>query len=410
MVIYNLVVLLYGFVIKLASVKKIKARQWVEGRKDWRNFYSAKLEQLQSGNVIWFHCASYGEFEQGRPLIEAVKNKYPDYKIVLTFFSPSGYEAFKNWTGADIIGYLPLDTARNAEDFIKIVKPKVAIFIKYEFWVNFLNELRNQNVRTYLVSAVFKKHHPFFKWYGGIFRKSLQTFNKLFIQDKASGNLLETIGIKNYEVSGDTRFDRVLQIKQNFTEINEIKNFRGNSSLIVAGSTWPKDEELILKTFTKLINQNVKLVIAPHEVDEMHIRQLEERLKENGFAYSLYTGQINPASRVLVLNTIGLLSRTYYYADGAYVGGGFSDGLHNTLEPAVYGIPVTFTGSDYVKYNEAVEMLELNIATLVHNEDELATAFSQFISDKTFRNEVKEKLSQYFETHSKTTEKILAFI
>ncbi|HEX7415374.1 MAG TPA: glycosyltransferase N-terminal domain-containing protein, partial [Bacteroidia bacterium] len=224
---YNTVILLYGLVIKIASVKKAKAKFWVNGRKNWREILSAKVSKLNTSPLVWIHCASYGEFEQGRPLIEAIKKKHPDYKILVSFFSPSGYEAFKDWEGADIICYLPLDTKRNANDFIDILKPKLVIFIKYEFWINFLFQLKEKNIPTYLVSAVFKPHHPFFKWYGHIFRKSLKTFNKLLIQDTNSGELLKSIGVTNYEVCGDTRFDRVIEIKQNFKPIPQIEAFKG---------------------------------------------------------------------------------------------------------------------------------------------------------------------------------------
>ena len=197
MFLYNLVIFLYGFVIKLSSINKLKAKQWVNGRKNWREHLTKKISVLNSKNILWVHCASYGEFEQGRPLIEAIKKKHPHYKIVLSFFSPSGFEVFKDWSGADVICYLPLDTKNNARDFINIVKPNASLFIKYEFWLNFLFELKKQNIPTYLVSAVFKPHHPFFRWYGKIFKNSLSAFNKLFIQDEVSGNLLKKIGVTN---------------------------------------------------------------------------------------------------------------------------------------------------------------------------------------------------------------------
>ncbi len=371
---------------------------------------SEKVTELNTQQLVWIHCASYGEFEQGRPLIEVIKRKHPDYKILVSFFSPSGYEAFKDWDGADIICYLPLDTKRNAIDFIAIVKPKLAIFIKYEFWLNFLFQLKEKNIPTFLVSAIFKPHHPFFKWYGHIFRKSLKTFNKLLLQDEKSGELLKTIGITNYEVFGDTRFDRVLQIRANFKPIPQIESFKGNAKLIIAGSTYQKDVTLILGAFTKLKNANIKLILVPHNIDESSIAETINQLKEHQLSYSLYTESINNEAQLLIVNTMGLLSKMYYYADCAYIGGCFDSGLHNTLEPAVYGIPVAFYGNDYEKYNEAVDLIKLGIAVNVANSEELLDVFNTFLADNYPIGEVKEKLSTYFESNANVTAKVLASI
>jgi len=407
MFIYNLVILLYGFVIKLASLRKIKARQWVNGRKNWREVYKNKISKLSSAERIWIHCASYGEFEQGRPLIDAIKKKHPSYKIILTFFSPSGYEAFKDWSGADMICYLPLDTKSNAADFIKIVKPKTAIFIKYEFWVNFLFELKAQKIPVYLVSAIFKPHHPFFRWYGGLFRRSLETFNILFLQDKNSAKLLDSINIKNYEVCGDTRFDRVLEVKKNFQEIQKIKEFKGNGKLIIAGSTWPKDEELVLNTYNKLKNEDIKLIIVPHEVDDNSIKETASKIEQLNFNYSLYTETTKPESKILVLNAMGLLSKTYFYADVAYIGGGFNNGLHNCLEASVYGVPVTFYGVEYLNYNEAVELIKLGAGISVKNEEELFNAFDLFLKDEKLLKNISEKLNGFFGNNLNISDKVL---
>lgn len=408
--VYNLVIFLYGFVIKIASVKKQKAKYWVNGRKNWRKIIFNKVAKLNREQLVWIHCASYGEFEQGRPLIEAIKKKRPDYKILVSFFSPSGYEAFKDWDGADIICYLPLDTKRNAKDFIEIVKPKTVIFIKYEFWLNFLFRLKEKSVPTFLVSAIFKPHHPFFKWYGHIFRKSLKTFNKLLLQDEKSGELLKTIGVTNYEVFGDTRFDRVLEIKKNFKPIPQIVSFKGNSKLIIAGSTYQKDVDLILNAFTKLKNTNTKLILVPHNIDDNSISETVNQLKEHQVNYSLYTESINNEAQVLVVNTMGLLSKMYYYADCAYIGGCFDSGLHNTLEPSVYGIPITFYGNDYEKYNEAVDLIKLGTAVNVANSEELLDVFDTFLGNNYPINEVKEKLNTYFESNANVTAKVLAAI
>ncbi len=411
MFLYNLVIYLYGLVIKLASINKIKAKQWVAGRTNWRQHLEKKISSLNSENIIWVHCASYGEFEQGRPLIEAIKKKHPHYKIVLSFFSPSGYEVFKDWSGAEVICYLPLDTKTNARDFINIIKPKFAIFIKYEFWLNFLFTLKKQNIPTYLVSAVFKPHHPFFKWYGGIFKRSLKTFNKLFIQDEASGNLLKKINIENFEVCGDTRFDRVVEIKENFKELPYIKEFCGDSKILVAGSTWPGDDELLVEAFKALNLQELKLIIVPHNVDEKNIQKISALLEKSNLRYNLYSAQ-KPAgsSKILVVDTIGLLSKIYHYATVAYIGGGMNEGIHNCLEPAVYLKPVIFYGNDYHKYNEAIELIELKAAKNIQSSNTLAEAILGFINNRSEMTEIENKLKLYFQKKSGTTKKVLEII
>lgn len=411
MPLYNFLILLYGFVVKIVALRKTKAKQWVNGRKNWQTHLTQKINKLQSNNLIWIHCASYGEFEQGRPLIESIKKNHLSYKLVLTFFSPSGYEAFKNWQGADIICYLPLDTKTNVSQFLEIVKPQHAIFIKYEFWLNFLKALKQKNIPTYLVSAVFKPHHLFFRWYGAIFRKSLQTFTTLFVQDANSAQLLESINIKNYQISGDTRFDRVIEIKENFTENELIKNFKGTNKLIIAGSTYSKDEDLLLEAYIKLNNKNIKLILVPHEVNEKTINEVVLKVSNYNLSYDLYTNtQINNANSVLIINTTGILSKIYYYANCVYIGGGFNNGLHNTIEPAVFGKPITFYGDDYLKYNEAKDLVELEVAKAVNSSDELMEAFKFFMSEDFKCKEAEENLNKYFLKNSKSTNNILKSI
>jgi 3-deoxy-D-manno-octulosonic-acid transferase len=411
MFIYNLVVRLYALLIFVASAKNIKAKQWVQGRRQWRTSLRERSKHLKSRRV-WVHCASYGEFEQGRPLIEAIRQKHPDYAIVLSFFSPSGYEAFKDWNGADLICYLPLDTKSNVRDFVEIVKPQTVIFIKYEFWLHFLFRLRKLEIPTFLVSAVFKPHHPFFKWYGGFFRRSLQTFTRLFIQDEGSAKLLKNIGIKNYEVCGDTRFDRVVEIRNNFKPLPYFEDFCKNRKVLIAGSSWPKDEELLLDTFQKFKDPDLRLIFAPHHIDEKTIRNLEELIRSKGLQYLLYSDQKrDAASPVLIINTIGLLNKIYHYADVTYIGGGFNSGIHNCLEPAVYLKPVLFHGGDdYEKYNEAVELLNMGAARNVSTVEETKTAILHFLNNPQVMEDVKKKLNVYFEKNSGTTEKVLASI
>jgi 3-deoxy-D-manno-octulosonic-acid transferase len=407
MVIYNLVIWLYGLLIQISSIKKLKAKQWVAGRKDWRKNYSKKISSLTNKKNIWIHCASYGEFEQGRPLIEAIKNKYSSYNIILTFFSPSGYEAFKGWTGAEAIFYLPLDTKSNAGDFINIVNPHCVIFIKYEFWLNFLFELKKQNIQTYLVSAVFKPRHPFFKWYGGIFKKSLKTFNKIFIQDDNSGELLKSINVKNYEIFGDTRFDRVMEVKSNFKPISYFERFCKDSKIIIAGSTWPKDNELLIEVFKKIKEQGVKLIIVPHEVDQKSVNDLVYLINKNELTCQLYSKQnTDTVNQILIVDVMGLLSQIYYYADVAYIGGGFNEGIHNCLEPAVYYKPILFYGEGYNKFNEAVDLINMKVALNITSVEETISGLDNFLNLKN-KKQLEDKLENYFQQKSGTTKRVL---
>ena len=337
-----------------------------------------------------------------------LKKKHPGYKIVLSFFSPSGYEVFKDWSGADVICYLPLDTKSNASDFINIVKPKATLFIKYEFWLNFLFELKKQNIPTYLVSAVFKPHHPFFKWYGGIFRRSLKSFNKLFIQDEASGELLKQINITSYEVCGDTRFDRVIEVKNSFVELPVIKEFCGDSKVLVAGSTWSADEELLIEAFKALSLPDLKFIIVPHDVEEKNIIKLTNLLTKNQLSFSLFSEQkLNANVPILIVDTIGVLSKIYHYASVAYIGGGLNEGIHNCLEPAVYFKPVVFYGNDYHKYNEATELIELKAAKNISSSDQLLAAVTNYLTNDTELQEIESNLNLYFQKKSGTTKKVL---
>lgn len=409
MFLYSFLIRCYGFVIWLAALRNHKAKQWVEGRKNWRLQLKNKISSLGSGPRVWVHCASYGEFEQGRPLMEAIKKEKPDTKIILTFFSPSGYEVFKNWTGADVVCYLPLDTGRNATDFLDIVKPTTILFIKYEFWVHFLFRIKNLEIPAFLVSAVFKPHHPFFRWYGGFFRRSLLAFQKLFVQDENSAALLKSIGITNVEVCGDTRFDRVVEIKDHFSSLPFIENFCKGKRVIIAGSSWPDDEELLVAAFKKLAGEDLRMIIAPHNVDEKHITNLEQLLTRQAVSYQLYTDQ-KPgfSSDVLILDTIGLLSKIYFYADVVYIGGGFNSGIHNCLEPAVYLKPVLFYGKGYEKYNEAVDLINIGAARNVLTRDELENGLLHYLNNAADLQNVKEDLKIYFEKNSGVTKKILA--
>jgi 3-deoxy-D-manno-octulosonic-acid transferase len=410
MFLYNIGVLLYALAIHVASPFKTKAKQWVKGRSDWENTLKEKLKKSEGHKKIWIHCASLGEFEQGRPIIERIKRSHPDHFIILTFFSPSGYEIQKNYEFADSVSYMPLDTRQNARKFLELTKPDLVLFIKYEFWVNFLNTLKEKKITTYLVSAVFKPHHPFFKWYGGIFIKSLEAFKILFIQDANSKKLLESIGIKNAEVCGDTRFDRVLEIKNKFTPLPEIETFRGHSKLIIAGSTWPKDEDMVLEAFTRLNREETKLIIVPHDIDPQLQRATISKIERAGFTYSLFTEGIKDNSRILVLNTMGMLSRIYYYGNTAYIGGGFNGGIHNCLEPAVFGSSVSFYGPGHEKYNEAVDLVSIGAARTVANADELQAVWNGVLFDARHQEKIRSLLQDYFASNANSTERILRAI
>jgi 3-deoxy-D-manno-octulosonic-acid transferase len=408
MILYDLAVSGYGLAIRAASLRNPKAAQWVSGRKRWREKLGQEVRQLGARDIIWVHCASYGEFEQGRPLIEGLRRKFPGFAIVLTFFSPSGFGAARNWQGADLVTYLPLDTPRNARDFIDLLRPRMAVFIKYEFWLNYLSELRARAIVTYLVSAVFKPHHPFFRWYGRVFRRSLRTFSHLFIQDEGSAKLLSAIGVSNHTVCGDTRFDRVMQIRQHFKPVSGIAEFSSGCRLIVAGSTWQRDNELVIGAFKNSGRKKLKLLIAPHEIDKKSIAALCAALRESDLSFSLYTKGADPDCSVLVLDTMGMLSRSYHYAEVAYIGGGFGAGLHNCLEAAVYGIPVTYSHGDHSRYNEVAELEGLGAAFPVKSAEDLMTTWMRLLDSDSEKAKISTSLESYFARNSNSADRVLA--
>lgn len=407
MLFYSAVVRLYTFIIRLVSPFHRKAALWTAGRRNWRKQVAGIVPGFRGKKVIWFHCASYGEFEQGRPLMEYIRREKPDTKIVLTFFSPSGFEPFHNWSGADATLYLPADTAANARKFLDLLKPDVAVFVKYEFWLHYLFTIRERGIPCYLVSATFKPHHPFFKWYGGLFRKSLDTFTWLFLQDKSSEERLRKIGITHTSVAGDTRFDRVIQVREQGAEIPEIARFKGSANLLVAGSTWTTDENLLVGVIETLRKLNMKLLIAPHEVGEQRIASLSAMLTKAGIRNSLFSQPQEQDCEALILNTIGVLARAYRYADAVYVGGGLEKGLHNTLEPAVYGVPVFFAGNEYHKYNEAVQLLNMGSAFLVQDSERMSKKLDIIMRDSVRLRKIKSDLEIYFAGNKDVTLRIM---
>ncbi len=351
--IYNLIAHIAWFFLKIAALFSPKMKLFVDGRKETFGFLEGAI--TKNNSVIWMHAASLGEFEQGLPIIEKLKTEYPSYKIVVTFFSPSGYEVKKNTTVADVVTYLPFDTKQNVKRFISAVNPKLAIFVKYEVWPNFLNELKRKQIPTILVSAIFKKNQIYFKSYGGFMRKSLSTFTHLFVQDDSSKRLLETIQIKNVRISGDTRLDRVSEIVHRDNTLSFMNNFKKDRLCLVAGSTWPEDEA-ILVDYINTAPKNIKFVLAPHTIKTDKILNLEGVISKKTMCFSKIDEKTISDCEVLIVDNIGILTKIYSYADIAYVGGGFATGLHNTLEPAVFGVPVII-GPNYDGFKEVEELV-----------------------------------------------------
>ena len=379
--IYNFFILFYQFLVRIAAIRNEKARQWLVGRKD---LWSQLDDQLVSNEpIIWIHSASTGEFEQAKPVIEQLKKSYPAYKVLVTFYSPSGYNAARKYALADYKFYLPADTRSNAERFLNTVRPELVIFVKYEFWHHHLKAINNRNIPLLLISSAFRKNQAFFKWYGGFYKKMLHFFNWIFVQDTTSLNLLNQHGITHCSISGDTRFDRVAAISEHFTNIPAVERFAGAGNVMVAGSTWPGDEELLA---TLAIQQSgLKFIIAPHEINEDHINNIEKR-----FPATVRFSQFKDGEdyHTLIIDNIGMLSRLYRYATITYVGGAFKTGLHNVLEAAVYGKPVIF-GPNYSKFREARELIAAGgafsisdstglvqrVSVLLNNEQALAAAY-----------------------------------
>ncbi len=388
---------------RLAARWNPKVQKWVEGRRDLMERLRKAIPKGE--RIIWFHSASLGEFEQGRPVMEAVRQQMPEYKILLTFFSPSGYEIRKNYNGADYIFYMPFDKPAMAREFIEIVKPEIAVFIKYEFWLNHIEELRRSGCKTYLISAIFRPKSIFFRPWGGAFRRALGTYRKIFVQNGDSKELLQGIGIENMVVAGDTRFDRVAALCENAPRIETIEQFRGGQLMMVAGSTWGPDEEAMLESINR--HPEVKFVIAPHEMDENRINSFMSRVRGGAVRYTQSDGVELDKCQVMIIDTIGLLSAIYRYADVAYVGGGFGVGIHNTLEPATYGIPVAF-GPRYEKFREAKELIACGAACSITSSDEFAVWFDGMISDKEARLKAGKAAKVYVEENRGATDLILA--
>jgi 3-deoxy-D-manno-octulosonic-acid transferase len=401
-VLYNIGIYIFSVVAWLIAPFNSKATLWVKGRKNW----AVKIrETIQVGDkTIWVHCASLGEFEQGRPVIEAIKKERPGIKIVLTFFSPSGYEIRKNFQGADYIGYIPADTPRNAKKFINIVNPEYVIFVKYEFWNNYISELYENKIPLYLISSIFRPEQHFFKWYGSFFRTMLKKFEKIFVQDIKSLDLLSSIGIVNTILSGDTRFDRVIQIIGTAKAIPRVEQFAAGEKLFLAGSSWKPDEEIIVQYINKYPDR-MKWVFAPHEIDNSNIERLEKLITVGHVRFSEFN-ETSVDARVLILDNIGMLSAAYRYAYIASIGGGFGKGIHNILEPASWGIPVMF-GPDHKKFKEAVELINEKGAMTFNSFAEFSDILNKWLSDEVFYLKSAHTAGNYICKNTGATSKIM---
>jgi 3-deoxy-D-manno-octulosonic-acid transferase len=407
---YNIFLFFYPLAARVLSTTNSKAKLWTEGRKDIFKQLSIAFEQNKS-QVIWTHCASLGEFEQGRPVLEQLKTQYPNAKILITFFSPSGYEVQKNYNGADWIFYLPADSKKNAKRFLNIVKPSIAIFIKYEFWFYYLDALKQREIQAILVSGNFRLNQIFFKWYGSFYRNMLQLFSHLFIQNEESKFLLTTIDItENVTVSGDTRFDRVIEIAEQFSSIEAIEKFIQHNKVVVAGSTWTEDDEEI--NHYANTHQDIKFIIAPHIIEEDRMKECLKLYKKSILfsQWQQQTDNSNNQYNVLIIDNVGMLSRLYKYGTICFVGGAFDgDGVHNVLEAAVFGNPV-FYGPIYKKYKEAADLIKLGGAISVENALELEQQFEALLHDESLCSSIGTKAAAYVYANKGATKFITNYI
>ncbi|MCD4747617.1 MAG: 3-deoxy-D-manno-octulosonic acid transferase [Bacteroidales bacterium] len=388
---YNIAIYLYLFIIYISGIFNKKAKQWIFGRK--KLFEKIRTTIDPHEKIAWFHCASLGEFEQGRPIIEGYRQEHPEYKILLTFFSPSGYEIRKNYKGADYIFYLPIDTKSNARKFISLVKPDLVFFIKYEFWFNYINILHQKKIPVFIVSAIFRPDQYFFKWYGWWFRKMLNKISYIFVQNPDSLKLLNSIGITHTSVSGDTRFDRVFAVAQQKKSFPIIEQFKENKNIFLSGSTWPSDENLIFTLIEKNFT-NLKFIIAPHETNIERINLLLKKINRKAIKYSEAKADNIKNADVLIIDSIGILSHLYQYSAIAYIGGGFGKGIHNILEAATFGKPVIF-GTNYHKFQEAKDLIKSEGAFSINNSNELINKSKELLNNSDFYKKCSETCINY---------------
>ncbi|PSG91579.1 3-deoxy-D-manno-octulosonic acid transferase [Aurantibacter aestuarii] len=402
---YNLLVVFTRYILKFLSLFSEKIKKGVLGRSE--SFLKIKTGINESDRTIWFHCASLGEYEQGLPVFEAIKKRYPEHKIVLSFFSPSGYEIRKHSPIADVVIYLPLDTKANSKKFIALLKPELTIFVKYDIWPNYLIELQKKDYKSILISAAFRPEQIYFKWYGSIFKKALKSFNHIFTQNTETLNLLEKINYTQASFSGDTRFDRVTNQLQLNNTLDFVETFKGDHLLLVIGSSWAEDEALYLDAINN--SKELKIIIAPHEIQPKKIKSLLEKIN---LKTGLYTNLENldlKRTQVFILDTIGLLSKVYAYADIAYVGGAAGhSGLHNILEPATFGVPILF-GTNHNKFPEAKELISCNGAMEIASSENFKTQLSKLVKDNELRRQMSHQSAQFISERKGATKTIMDF-
>ncbi len=428
MVFYTILTYIAQFILKIVAHFSPKIKLFVTGRK--AVFPTLEQKINPTDKTLWFHAASLGEYEQGLPVMEKLKEQFPTYKIIVSFFSPSGYEVKKNNPIAHATVYLPLDTKANVKKFIAAINPEMVFFIKYEFWPNYLNELHKQNIPTFLISGIFRKNQAFFKWYGGFYRNALNTFHHFFVQNNTSKELIKELGFNNVTVSGDTRFDRVYDILNRNNQLDFIETFISNTTpikkntTVVIGSSWPKDEELLVN-FINQSASNVKFIIAPHNIKQDQIDQLEQAITKKTIRYSTYNSKkqhiLSQSNRnnvsldldkyqVFIIDAIGLLTTIYSYADIAYVGGGFGNpGIHNILEPATFGVPIII-GPNYAHFAEATALVEAKGCISIKNQNELNDAFNTLLINEDERNEKGHICETFVQMNKGATTKIIDYI
>lgn len=399
---YNLVIYLYLFGVKLAALFSEKPALMVKGHRQVFDLLRDHIDR--QAKYIWFHAASLGEFEQGRPLIERIRREHPDYKILQTFFSPSGYEVRKNYQRADLVCYLPFDTPRNVRRFLDLAQPVMAFFVKYEFWQNYLNELHRRHIPTYSVSSIFRPNQVFFRWYGRGYRQVLHTFAHLFVQNEESLRLLQSIGVRQASIVGDTRFERVLDICRQAKQLPLVERFKGNSLTLVAGSSWGPDEDIFIDYFNA--HPELKLVIAPHVVNDTHLKEIISKVKRPCLRYTEATEANVAQVDCLIIDCYGLLSSIYRYGEISYVGGGFGVGIHNVLEAAVYGIPVFF-GPNNKKFQEAQQLLQCCGAFEIAGADDFNRQMDSFLTDEAALQKAGQAAGNYVSSHAGALEKIM---
>lgn len=400
--IYNLAMYLLELGVKLAALFSDKPAKMVKGHRDAYDLLKSKIDR--NARYIWFHAASLGEFEQGRPLIERIRKEYPQYKILQTFFSPSGYEVRKNYDGADIVCYLPIDTPSNVKKFIDLVNPCMVFFVKYEFWQNYLNALSKKGVPVYSVSSIFRPGQIFFRWYGKSYQQVLKTFAHLFVQNEESKQLLAEIGVKNTTVVGDTRFDRVLDICAAAKQLPLVQKFKGDALTFVAGSSWGPDEDIFIKYFNA--HPEMKLIIAPHVVNDGHLKEIESKLQRSCIRYTKATEENVEQADCLIIDCYGLLSSIYRYGEISYIGGGFGVGIHNVLEAAVYGIPVIF-GPNNKKFREAQHLLANKGGFEINGYEDFEQLMNKFLADEAYLKQSGQAAGDYVKGNAGAMDKIM---